>query len=552
MSTFRYDTKFRGATTNKGAIKLAPKFVNCPTCGFVRSKDRSKVIAKKNKQYHLFMPPNAGNEGTYYYIAYDGKPEEKFENSTGFDITCSSIESYSVKFDRPYGSDNFIIYIDNGTAPKSVNNTTDFGVVAFGTSKLVAGNIPINLQNIEITFEDGDSISFNVYSEENFRPGKYNISLPPNVYPYEVYIEIVADNKIYSTNGNWGYSIYFDTIQSIKYTYNEDRPLPVSFLLNNDTKVKSAEPSEFVQVLEDPTFGQIVATMFEGSKDITVTFEDDDVLTIPVINESIPKIYKYELTITNPYKSDIINICADGRLTVVYQNETKSIKFDKLNYITYRNINTFIPLKIVSLQNHTIVKQEGFTEDLGFKKEDGSNFENYMFDEFIKDDSCIKRCIYYSPNTISKLHFSDGDILDIPAVLKSRTRIILFETYKTQTTKYIRTCSNTGKSMYYYMYRLDLGGQTLFEDEYIIDNNNNAVEDIYIKPAVSYDKIDSAKIKDFSLKSSTDPSITIEDKDGEKYIKIPKNTSSTIILTINYYYYGTDTTEDKEFTIFNN
>ena len=552
MSTFRYDTKFRGATTNKGAIKLASKFVNCPTCGFVRSKDRSKVIAKKSKQYHLFMPPNAGNEGTYYYIAYDGKPEERFDNSTGFDITCSSIESYSVKFDRGYGSDNFIIYIDNGTAPKSVSNTTDFAVIAFGTSKLVAGNIPVKSQNIEITFEDGDSISFNVCSEEYFRPGKYNISLPTNAHPYEISIEIVADNKIYNTNTREGYSIYFDTIQSVKYTYNEDRPLPASFLLNNGTKVKSVEPADYVKVNDYPTIGQVVTTTFEGTKDITVTFEDDDVLTIPVINEVIPKIYKYELTITNPYNSDTIDICADDNLTIVYQNETRSIKFNKLNYIHYRNINTFIPLKIVSLQNHTIVKQEGFTEDLGFKKEDGSNFENYIFDEFIKDDSCIKRGIYYSPNTISKLHFSDGDILDIPAVFKSNARIILFETYKTQTTKYIRICSNTGKSMYDYMYRLDLGGQTLFEDEYIIDNNNNAVEDIYIKPAVSYDKIDSVKIKDFSLKSSTDPSITIEDKDGEKYIKIPKNTSSTIILTINYYYYGTDTTEDKEFTIFNN
>lgn len=552
MSTFRYDTRFRGATTNKGAIKLAPKFVNCPTCGFVRSKDRSKVIAKKSKQYHLFMPPNAGNEGTYYYIAYDGKPEERFDNSTGFDITCSSIESYSVKFDRGYGSDNFIIIIDNGTKAKSISASIQLNIFEDAGNVFIGGGVPIIPEDLEITFEDGDSISFNVYTEENIRPAKYNINLPANAHPYEISIEIVADNKTYNTNTREGYNIYFNTIQSVKYTYNEDRPLPASFLLNNGTKIKSVEPADSVIVDDYPTIGQIVSTTFEGTKNITVTFENDDVLTIPVINEVIPKIYKYELTITNPYKSDIINICADDKVTIVYQNETRSIKFNKLNYITYRNIITLIPLKIVSLQNHTIVKQEGFTEDLGFKKENGSYYENYIFDEFIKDDSCIKRGSYYNPNTISKLYFSDGDVLDIPTIFEINTRIILFEIYKTQTTKYIRRCSKTGKSMYEYIYRLDLGGQTLFEDKYIIDNNNNAVEDIYIKPAVSYDKIDSVKIKDFSLKSSTDPSITIENKDGEKYIKIPKNISSTIILTINYYYYGTDTTEDKEFTIFNN
>lgn len=552
MSTFRYDTKFRGATTNKGAIKLAPKFVNCPTCGFVRSKDRSKVIAKKSKQYHLFMPPDSGNEGTYYYIAYDGKPEERFDNSTGFDITCSSIESYSVKFDRGYGSDNFIIIIDNGTKAKSISASTQLNIFEDAGNVFIGGGVPIIPEDLEITFEDGDSISFNVYTEEKIRPAKYNISFPANPFAKDaVKIEIIADNKTYNINVEKGYDIYFNTIQSIKHSYSEDLHFTAAFLLNNGTKIKSVEPADSVVVDNVPTIGQAVTTTFEGTKNITVTFEDNDVLTIPVINEVIPKIYKYELTITNPYRSNKIFICADNNVTTVYQKETRSIKFNKLNYITYRTIKTIIPLKIVSLQNHTIVKQEGFTEDLGFKKEDGTNHENYIFDEFIKDDSCIKRCITEA-STISKLYFSNGDVLDIPTVYNNNNRFILFEIYKTQTTKYIRSCSNTGKYMYYYMYRLDLGGQALFEDEYIIDNNNNAVEDIYIKPAVSYDKIDSVKIKDFSLKSSTDPSITIENKDGEKYIKIPKNISSTIILTINYYYYGNDTTEDKEFTIFNN
>lgn len=300
MSTFRYDTKFRGAATNKGAIKLAPKFVNCPTCGFVRSKDRSKVIAKKSKQYHLFMPPNSGNKGTYYYIAYDGQPEQRFDNSTGFDITCSSIESYAVKFDRFYGSDNFILMIDNGTKPKSINPNTQLVIMEDAGYVFIGGGVPITPENLEVTFEDGDSISFNIYTEEIIIPGKYRIYKPSFDAINSIFI--YYDNTYQHFNVNEEIKLYFDKLDRIytnKITGN---------LANSDVRfiIQSTDGSGIKSVYSDKDinitktylyysgFGISYTNKYEDVN-VIITFDNNESISFVINEEYIDFKYKVEI-----------------------------------------------------------------------------------------------------------------------------------------------------------------------------------------------------------------------------------------------------------------
>lgn len=537
MSTFRYDTKFRGATTNKGAIKLAPKFVNCPTCGFVRSKDRSKVIAKKSKQYHLFMPPNAGNEGTYYYIAYDGQPEKRFENFTGFDIICNSIESYSVKFDRSYGSDNFIIYIDNGTAPKSVNNTTDFAVVAFGTSKLVAGNIPVNPQNITITFEDGDSISFNVCSEEKIRPAKYNISFPANMLPPEASIKIVADGKNYDIKGSEGYNIYFNTIESCTAVSMENYKFPVVFILDNGTKMKSVSPEGVAEIADVPNLGSVLQMLTLDDSNITITFEDGDQLDIAIKQKFIKETLNYKLTVTNidtswdhPYSIEYNN----GKSYVedsIQPGETKEIEMNSLDYLRIYNRITPVPFKLEHNKGFKIKKVIGFNPEDGFTK-DATDYKNTLVSDLTSDNPYIIQA--RSGHVRYTVYYENNDMLMFDIYI-SDTPVFLEVFCNTKNIKYIRYGRFNKPAEYICRTDPFSGGGVLLNnnDTLIIDQNGSEPEDIdfYIdNNEACNDNVDDIKL---TLLSTDNDKVKVV-HDGVYRLRIPAGEQAIVTFRVSY------------------
>lgn len=660
MSTFRYDTKFRGATTNKGAIKLAPKFVNCPTCGFVRSKDRSKVIAKKSKQYHLFMPPNSGNIGTYYYIAYDGQPEQRFDNSTGFDITCSSIESYAVKFDRGYGSDNFILMIDNGTKPISINPNTQLVIIEDAGRVFIGGGVPITPENLEVTFEDGDSISFNVYTEENirpakyniyfpsnavkdgffyisyddnktalvpseqgidiwadsikeystkftrsyksgdafnliisngtnvksveptsegyevatidhfivvmnlasktnhtiqitfedgeilplkvyceenYRPAKYNISLPANLLPPEASIKIIADGKNYDIKGSDGYNIYFNTIESYTAVSMENNKFPAVFILDNGTKMKSVSPKEIAEITDVPNLGSGLQMLTLDDSNIIITFEDGDQLDIAIKQKFIKETLNYKLTVTNietswdhPYIIEYNN----GKSYVedsIQPGETKEIEMNSLEYLRIWNNTNPIPFKLEHNKGFKIKKVIGFNPEDGFTK-DATDYKNTLVSDLTSDNPYI---IQAKSGHVSYTVYYEDDAMDGFDIYTSDTPVFLEVFCNTKNTKYVRYGSfNTPDE---YICRTDPfggGGVVLHNnDTLMIDQNESEPEDIdfYIEEnKACNDNIEEIKL---TLISTDNNKVKVV-HDGVYRLRIPAGEQATVTFRVSY------------------
>lgn len=537
MSTFRYDTKFRGATTNKGAIKLAPKFVNCPTGGFVRSKDRSKVIAKKSKQYHLFMFPNAGNEGTYYYIAYDGKPEERFDNSTGFDITCSSIESYAVKFDRGYGSDNFILMIDNGTKPKSINLNTQLVIVESAGHILIGGGVPITPENLEVTFEDGDSISFNIYTEENIRPAKYNISFPANMLPPEASIKIVADGKNYDIKGSEGYNIYFNTIESYTAVSMENNKFPAVFILDNGTKMKSVSPEGVAEITDVPNLGSGLLMLTPDDSNITITFEDGDQLDIFIKHEFIKETLNYKLTVTNidtswdhPYSIEY----DDGKSYVndsIQPGETKKIEMNSLDYLRIYNRITPVPFKLEHNKGFKIKKVIGFNPEDGFTK-DATDYKNTLVSDLTSDNPYI---IQARSGHVSYTVYYENDDMDMFDIYTSDKPVFLEVFCNTKNIKYVRYYS-LGKPAEYICRTDPFGGGGVLlnnNDTLIIDQNGSEPEDIdfYIDDnKACNDNVEEIKL---TLISTDNDKVKVI-HDGVYRLRIPAGEQATVTFRVSY------------------